>query len=316
MEHDKKVVVVIVTYNGAAWIPNCLVSLAGSSHPVDVIVVDNGSSDKTIQLIKERFAYVTLLEQESNLGFGKANNVGIAEALKHKADYVFLLNQDTVVDIDCVARLVIHASELKYAIISPVHYNGNGTDLDEGFKRYIASSYTVEQFQRKIHESSDRVYEVSFVNAAAWFVPVTTFKEIGGFAPLFFHYGEDRDFINRLHYFSAVVGVLPAAVIYHCRETRDIEVIRWDVKKKRRYYYVGILSRVANINLKVLSGLFDGVIWAMKESCLLLSKGDFFSPIRFFNVTYDIIRSMPAIRLHRKQVKSKRPYQFLPCESE
>ena len=86
--------VVIVTFNGSFWIEKNLSQLLNSAIPVDIIVVDNASTDATISLI-EKFPSVTLIKSKVNLGFGKANNLGIKHALNNGAEAVFLLNQDT-----------------------------------------------------------------------------------------------------------------------------------------------------------------------------------------------------------------------------
>ena len=90
MKKNINVKIIIVTYNGMQWLARCLSSCIG----YDVIVVDNASTDKTITFIKENFPDVKLIKQNSNLGFGQANNIGLSIALKEDVDYIFLLNQD------------------------------------------------------------------------------------------------------------------------------------------------------------------------------------------------------------------------------
>jgi GT2 family glycosyltransferase len=87
----KRIYTIIVTYNGMKWIEECLNSILNSSIPVFIIVVDNYSTDGTIKFIKENFSKIILLQQNENLGFGKANNIGISYALKHNADFVFFI---------------------------------------------------------------------------------------------------------------------------------------------------------------------------------------------------------------------------------
>lgn len=93
-----KVVVVIVTYNGTEWIEECLHSLRNSTLECTIIVVDNNSSDHTLDIIRDQFPAIKTIPQDTNLGFGRANNIGISYALKQRTEYVFLLNQDTKVE--------------------------------------------------------------------------------------------------------------------------------------------------------------------------------------------------------------------------
>src|SRR5690606_28048723 len=89
---------VIVTYNGMKWIGDCLESLCQSSILSNVIIVDNNSEDNTVGYLKEKFPEAVILPQNQNLGFGKANNLGISYALENGADFVFLFNQDARID--------------------------------------------------------------------------------------------------------------------------------------------------------------------------------------------------------------------------
>jgi N-acetylglucosaminyl-diphospho-decaprenol L-rhamnosyltransferase len=99
-----KVVVIIVTYNGAGWIEKCLNSLRNSSLNTDVIVIDNASTDETVSLIENLYPEVELVKRANNLGFGQANNIGLRMALDQNADFVFLLNQDAWIDQDTIGN--------------------------------------------------------------------------------------------------------------------------------------------------------------------------------------------------------------------
>ena len=93
-----KIFAIVVTYNGMRWYDRCFGSLRNSDMPVETIVIDNASTDETVSYIKEHFHEVCLIESKENLGFAKANNIGIKRALDNGADYVFLLNQDAWVE--------------------------------------------------------------------------------------------------------------------------------------------------------------------------------------------------------------------------
>ena len=100
-----KVYVIIVWYNGAKWVTRNIQSLLNSNIPVQIICIDNCSTDQTETLLKQ-FPRITYIKAPSNLGFGKANNIGIDLALKQQADYVFLLNQDTWIYPETIENLV------------------------------------------------------------------------------------------------------------------------------------------------------------------------------------------------------------------
>lgn len=82
----------------------CIGSLRRSEYPVDTVVIDNGSQDATVALLKERYPEVHVVCNRENLGFGKANNIGMRLALEKGYDAVFLLNQDAWIDPTPSAR--------------------------------------------------------------------------------------------------------------------------------------------------------------------------------------------------------------------
>jgi GT2 family glycosyltransferase len=102
-----RVFVIVLTWNGLKDLIPCLDSFSCVEYPnYQVVVVDNGSDDQTVPTVRERFPWVTLLVNESNLGYVGGNNVGMRYALEHGADYVFVLNNDTKMTPDVLPELV------------------------------------------------------------------------------------------------------------------------------------------------------------------------------------------------------------------
>src|SRR5215207_7939856 len=102
---------IIINWKCAEETCACLASLTPTVDPATVIVIDNGSADGSVETIRARFPAVTLLAQDSNLGFAKAANIGIAHALAGGADGVLLLNNDTTVAPDTLKRLAEQLAE-------------------------------------------------------------------------------------------------------------------------------------------------------------------------------------------------------------
>ena len=119
-----KVFVVILNWNGLKDTVECLESVFKLDYPkFKVLVVDNGSRDDSVQLIRGKYKDVTLIENTENLGFAGGNNVGIRYALDNSAEYVWLLNNDTAVATDSLSKLVVTAeSSPGIALVSPVIY--------------------------------------------------------------------------------------------------------------------------------------------------------------------------------------------------
>jgi GT2 family glycosyltransferase len=223
---NQKVAAIVVTYNGLQWIDRCLSSLAGSEYPVTTYVVDNSSTDKTVSLIKERFPEVLLEQSQQNLGFGGGNNRGIRVALDAGADFILLLNQDAWVEKDTIGRLVgVYRSQEDYGVLSPIHLNGEGDKLDWNFMNYISKPQNEgrDLYTHLLRSVPLRpVYDVGFVNAAAWLIGRECIEHVGVFDDLLFeHYGEDTNYVRRVRYHGYSIGVVPSAFIYHDREARS-----------------------------------------------------------------------------------------------
>lgn len=182
-----------------------------------VIVVDNNSTDNTKKIIKEKFQQVRLIENTENLGFGKANNIGLRMAYNDDADFFFLLNQDAWVEKNTIQVLVEKLKENKdYGIISPMQFFDMNS-LDKKFKSYISRS-NLKNWNNLTKEEVERIYQVGFVNAAVWMMSRKCVETVGIFAPVFSHYGEDQNFCHRCKFHRLKVGVTPGARAFHERE--------------------------------------------------------------------------------------------------
>lgn len=238
---QQKVVVIIVTYNGSKWLNKCLQSLQQSVLPISVIAIDNASTDNSVAILKQ-FSFVEVIQSQTNLGFGKANNIGIQKALEQNFDYYFLLNQDTWIEPDAIQNLIAIASQNeKFGIVSPMHFSPDETSLDANFEMY---------WNRKTNSISSDIDEVPFVNAAAWLLSKKVIEKVGCFEPLFDHYGEDRNYADRVRYHGFKTVVVKNSKIYHDRIiTRSFQK---DVKQSK----YKMLAEVLNVNHNYIVGLF------------------------------------------------------------
>ena len=212
-----KVFAVIVTYNAMRndWIRKCLDSLDKSKMPVNAILIDNGSKDDTVTFVNNNYKNVVCLPQNKNLGFGQANNIGIKYAIDNKAAYVLLLNQDATIGEDAVDKMVKASKGM--ALVSPVQRNGDGTTLDKVFCQKIAVAEQNIIEQALINKKVDDICKIGFVSAACWLIPITIIETVGGFNPLFFHYGEDDNYHQRVEYHGFDTMLATDACMNHDR---------------------------------------------------------------------------------------------------
>ena len=214
----KKFYVIVVTYKGWRWYDRCFGSLRNTTIPVQTIVVDNASNDGTIDYIKSTFPEIHLIESEENLGFGRANNIGMRYALDQGCDYVFLLNQDAWVQPDTFEEIVaIHQRHPEYGILGPVQVNEEKTRVLDGVLHFLVNPDNVntKMFSDFMMGTIEEVYPVAEINAAAWLLPRNTLETVGGFDPIFLHYGEDWNYLSRVLYHNSKVGLTPHLHVVH-----------------------------------------------------------------------------------------------------
>lgn len=214
-----KIYFIIVTYNGMNWVEKCFSSLRNSSVAVHTIVIDNGSKDGTQNYTKTHFPEVELIESSENLGFGKANNRGIEAAYKKDADFFYLMNQDAWIYEDSVEKLLQvynqYENKREIGILSPMHMDGSEKYLDIFLDKYIAQNYETRIISDFYLNQIKNYYEISFINAAHWFLPKDTIENVGGFNPYFFHYGEDNEYVNRLHFQGKKILLCTKSKVIH-----------------------------------------------------------------------------------------------------
>lgn len=215
MANIAKIFVIIVTYKGHQWYERCFTSLRNSDYPVQTIVIDNASNDGTVEYIRENFPEIHLIESKENLGFGRANNIGMRYALDHGCDYVFLLNQDTWIEPCSVSELVkIHQQYPEYGVLSPMHVTADkkalSIEIEDGKTDHANSLLSDCYFQ-----SLKDVYTFKYINAAAWLMTRKTLEIVGGFDPIFFLYGEDDNYLQRMEFHGVKLGLTPKIQIIH-----------------------------------------------------------------------------------------------------
>jgi GT2 family glycosyltransferase len=274
------------------WIGGCLDSLRTNDHSLKVVVIDNLSTDGTFDYIKQNFPEVELINANANLGFGKANNIGLRIAIAQNADYVFLLNQDTRIEKNTITELLNAAEANKeYGILSPFHLSPANT-LERQFAGFLSYQYTDMLVSDMFFNQLKQVYPTSYIHAASWFMSVSCVKKTGGFDPLFSHYGEDDDYMQRAKYFGFKLGLVPKALITHDATYKTWEMIEWDENRNLIIAYLQLKKMVPRFRSNLLAYLkttFD------EFTTLLLFRK--FKKLRFrIKVFFKVVKNMKTIR--------------------
>lgn len=228
-----KLSVIIVSYNVEHFLAQCLISVEraianfsdqtpSATSQIDVFVVDNISVDGTCEMVKERFPWVSLIENSENVGFSKANNQAIHIS---NAEYVLLLNPDTVIQEDTFTKCISFADENpKLGGMGVPMFDGSGTYLPEskrgiptpwaslcrisGLFRLAPKSKNLNNYYAG-HLSADENHKIDVLSGAFMWMRKSTLDEVGVLDEDFFMYGEDIDLSWRIvkggwenHYFT------------------------------------------------------------------------------------------------------------------
>lgn len=239
--------VIIVTYNGMQWIDRCIKSVIDSSLQAKILLIDNGSKDGTKEYISKNYPNVIVLPNDKNIGFGKANNIGIKYALTHDCDFVYLLNQDAWIEKDTFQILINSINQNNnIGIISPLQVTSDKLKLDKNFSKYCNTDSCPSLIDDLLlNQPLKSFYPIDFVMAAHWLLTKECIKKIGGFNPSFPHYGEDDNYLHRLKYYGLIYGICPFTKAVHDRECR--------IPTKKHIIYMNYIEYIkiySNINLK------------------------------------------------------------------
>jgi GT2 family glycosyltransferase len=301
--------VIIVTYNPKQWIDKCFSSLRKSEIQIKTIVIDNGSIDGSQEIIKQRFQEVEFYQAKNNYGFGLANNLGIKIAYDRNADYVFLLNQDAWIEPNTIGLLVNKMQEdHSYGVLSPIHLNGNGDAMDLDFSNCLPPLSCPKLFSDiYLNKNLDKIYESLFVNAAAWLMSRKCIEKVGGFSPSFFHYGEDLNYVHRMHFYNVKLGVYPLTHVYHDREQRAISKYFSDYGIAMQRNFICYYS-----NPEIDTSFFRGQVELFKYILIPILKGNHKDAWKIIKKWPLLIREMRLLKITRKISMNGEKQCFLP----
>jgi len=201
---NPRVVIIVLNWNRAQETIECITSLNRLNyHGFEILVVDNASQDGSVTTLKRTFPELAVIENARNLGYAEGNNVGIRHALNRGADYILVLNNDTVVEKDALSRLVdASQADEKVGVAGPKIYDfkepnkiwfaGANIDWSIGESHHIGLGETdCGQF--------DGIVEVDRLTGCAMLIKREVFTTVGLFDPDYFLYFEDVDFCVRAH---------------------------------------------------------------------------------------------------------------------
>ncbi len=241
---EKKVSIVIVNYNVCFFLEQCLCSVQAAINGIDaeIIVVDNCSTDHSVEYLQPRFPDVRFIENTQNIGFAKANNQAIKEC---RGEYILVLNPDTVIGEESIRTLCFFMDEHEKAgAVGVKMLDGCGVFLPEskrsfptpwvsfcklfGLSKLFPNS---RQFARYYlpYLNPDRQHRVDVLAGAFMFIRRAALEKAGLFDEAFFMYGEDIDLSYRISQSGYVNYYLPERILHYKGEStkhKEIKYIR------------------------------------------------------------------------------------------
>ena len=216
-----KVSVIILNWNNPQDTLQCLESAHKIDYPTfEILIVDNGSSDNSCELITANFPNDLLIKNKKNLGFAEGNNIAIKVALKNNADYIFFLNNDAVVSPDILSVLVSHAQKIpKAGALGPKIFNFDFTRTlqNVGFfwLSHLANFAALKDHVIKKSIEEKNCIPVDFVTGCAFLVSRKVIEKVGFMDGRFFLIWEEIDWQMRMKKAGYCNIVIPFTHVWH-----------------------------------------------------------------------------------------------------
>ncbi|MDO8669181.1 MAG: glycosyltransferase family 2 protein [Candidatus Buchananbacteria bacterium] len=300
---NKKVTIIVVTHNSRTKVADCLASISRLNYPqnlIKVIVVDNNSTDSTVGYISEKHSQVKLIKNKKNLGFAAGNNQGYYLAEKNQADFLFLANDDIILEPNCLGHLVkameknkkiaaVQAKLLLYPEKDKINSFGNSL-------HYLGFAFC-NYYRHQDNLGLTEPFETAYPSGAACLLRISALEKTGLFDDRLFMYHDDVDLGWRLRLAGYQVMLDPLAVAYH----------KYNYSKaKYKFYYMDrnrFIVLLQNYRLLTIL-LISPMLLFMELGIIIFSikNGWFKEKIKGY---LWIIGHLPSILAHRIMVQFK-----------
>ena len=275
--------IVIVNWNTKDYLRRCINSIYrdGTGYSLEVVVIDNASSDGSQEMIRELFPNVKLICNNDNLGFAMANNIGIKQC---KGKYICLVNSDVEILANCFKKLFDYSEQNStIGMLGPKILNPDMT-LQQSIAKLPRLRFTLFRLlaldslfpkskffnpRSSITREPDKIQEVEVLIGCFWFVRKTAIQKVGLLDEEFFIYSEDLDWCRRFHDAGYKIVYFPSAKsVHYMGGSSSNEPIRFKIEyyksiflywKKHHNYYECTIHYILNLShnlIRVLFGMF------------------------------------------------------------
>jgi len=297
MSENLLVSVIVLNYNAGELLLNCIESIKKSTYKnLEIIVVDNISTDKSQKICKEKYPDIKLIQNDENFGYCEGNNIGIREA---KGDYIIILNPDTIVESSWIEELISAYNKFGDGLYQPKFFS-----LDEklvlqstGNMLHIFGFGFARDKGKISDEKMEAIEKINYASGTCLFTSKAVLDKVGLLDPFLFLYHDDLD----LGWRAAQIGIdsfyVPKSIIYHA----ESYALKWSAKKfywlerNRKYCLLIHYSKETYAKMRLSLFLVDLCVWLF-----YLSKGFLGAKIK---AELDIFRNRKTIKIRHKQLE-------------
>lgn len=308
-----RVAIVVPNWNGADLIQECIDSLLVQSYKnITIVVVENGSSDSSLEVLSEYKDRITVLSQKINQGFAGGVNIGIKYALKHGAEYIALFNNDAKAKIDWVENLVFTADKNPgVGIITSKILIGESNKIDSTGDWYTTTGMPFPRGRNEIDKQQyDNQTVVFGASGGASLYKSDLFKDIGFFDEDFFAYYEDVDLSFRAQLRGWTVRYQPDAIVYHRLSATSSKLGYFAIKQSAKNFW---LIYIKNVPFPLFIKYMPFVLYRyVRMYAARLIKGGFWA---FSSGFFQSVLLLPKKLLQRRHIQKTRKVSNAYLES-
>ena len=300
MSENPLVSVIVLNYNAGKLLLNCIESIKKSAYKnLEIIVVDNISTDKSQKICKEKYPDIKLIQNDENFGYCEGNNIGIREA---EGDYIIILNPDTIVESNWIEELISAYNKFGEGLYQPKHLSLNKKTvyMSAGNMLNIFGFGYAREKGNKDENQFNKIEEIGYASGTCLFTSSAVLKKVGLFDPFIFLYHDDLDLGWRASQLGIKSYYVPTSLIYHAESYSlkwNAEKFYW-LERNRKYCILTHYSKQTYSKIFPTLLAVDFFVWMF-----YLTKGFLWSKIR---AELDIIKNRKVIKIKYEELESKK----------
>ena len=300
MSENPLVSVIVLNYNAGELLLNCVESIKKSAYKnLEIIVVDNISTDKSQKICKEKYPDIKLIQNDENFGYCEGNNIGIRKA---KGDFIMILNPDTIVEPNCIRELIFAHKKLGEGLYQPKILSLNKKQVlqSTGNMIHVFGFGFAKDKGRKDEEVDEEIKKIGYASGTCLFTSRSIFEKVGLLDAFLFLYHDDLDFGWRASQIGINSYYIPKSKIYHVESYS----LKWSAKKfywlerNRKYCLLTHYSKNTYAKMHYSLCLVDLFVWFF-----YISKGFLGAKIK---AELDIKRNRKFIETKYQELEKKK----------